>query len=195
MDIQGWLQGTTDRAPPDPPDGLAIEAPAFIRPATAERKYHRRRRRAASDSSIIAPQQRLRERGKADAHGALPGSHRHVNMPVSRPGLSVIRHDPRRSTAEAEGIGSHKQRSTKPYEKRARHKTKADRYELKARHTREKKQAKGQTCKPGRKRDRARHGGDGKRTEGLVQGFKLKNGPKNSRLTASIHVSREQGLI
>lgn len=186
MDIQGWLQGTTDRAPPDPSDGLPIDASAFIQPATAERGYHRKRPRAASDSSIIAPQRRADDRGKASDHLGNPGSHRHVNLPVSRQG-SPSRHDPRSSIAETKCVTSRdRQAPAKPYAKRTRHKTKTDRYEPKARKDREKTQHAGHVDpKPRRKRERPHRGGDGKRTEGLVQGFKLKNGPKNSRLTVT----------
>jgi hypothetical protein len=66
----------------------------------------------------------------------------------------------------------------KAYERRARHKTKPDLYESKKQNTR-----KSEGCDDGgerkskRKRSRAQRDGDGKLTEGLIEGFRLKNGP------------------
>lgn len=74
--------------------------------------------------------------------------------------------------------------NSKTYERRARHKTKPDRYESKKQNVRERKQRDDAgERKSKRKRGQTHRKGDGKRTESLVQGFRLKNGPSHSRLT------------
>lgn len=194
MDIQGWLLGTTDRAPPDPSDGLAIQTSTFLPPASVEQRYHRKRQRETSDSSILAPRCLSNERSKKDQAGrdvGKTGNRRHVNLPVVARPDSANLHDRSLSTAKTNVVADRdKQALAKPYEKRARHKTKADRYEPKGRRGGEKRERGGRDDrKSGRKRDRVRRGGDGKRTEPLIQGFKPKNGPKNSRLTVSLPIS------
>lgn len=185
MDIQGWLQGTADRAPPNPSD--EVDAPAFGHPiqgieATTTIRYRRKRKRAASDSSIIAPQQWPGHRGKADDRSAHAARDRSLDGHVS-PSNLASRH--RRPRSEEHGMDDRAERSApKTYEKRARHKTKPDRYESKKQNTKERKQRdEAGERKSKRKRSKAHRGGDGKRTESLVQGFRLKNGPSNSRLT------------
>lgn len=187
MDIQGWLQGTADRAPPNPSDEL--DAPAFRQlaravEATTATRYHRKRRRAASDSSLIAPQPRADHRGKAGDHSAKVGKARHVKIPAPR-SESASRQGPRGSAAQEHSANDRIERfEPKVYERRARHKTKPDRYEPKAGNTKEKKQRDdGDGLKPKRKRARGHRNGDGKRTESLVQGFRLKDRPSDSRLT------------
>lgn len=185
MDIQGWLQGTADRAPPNPSD--EVNAPAFGHPiqgieATTAIRYRRKRKRAASDSSIIAPQQWPGHRGKADDRSAHAARDRPLDERVS-PSNSASRN--RRPRSEEHGMDDHAERSAlRTYERRARHKTKPDRYESKKKTTGERKQRDDAgERKSKRKRSKALRGGDGKRTESLVQGFRLKNGPSNSRLT------------
>jgi hypothetical protein len=187
MDIQGWLQDTADRAPPNPSD--EVDAPAVGRyaqgdEATTAIRYRRKRRRTGSDSSIIAPQRRADYRSKAEDRSVNAAKDRSADGLVSR-SLSASRH--RRPRSQEREIDGHiKQPETKTYERRARHKTKADRYESKKQDTKGRKgrdDAGERTSK--RKGSRAHRGGDGKRTENLVQGFRLKNGPSNSRLTVS----------
>ena len=73
----------------------------------------------------------------------------------------------------------------KTYDKRARHKTRIDRYEPKT-----KKQKRERTTdkdkKSNQRRRKPRRKDDGGRTIGLVQTFQLKNGPRNNRLTVSV---------
>lgn len=74
--------------------------------------------------------------------------------------------------------------ATKTYERRARHKTKADRYQPKAK-KRKLVQSEQKGEEPRAKRRKARHNGG--RTAELVQKFTLKNGPcKDRRLTVSV---------
>jgi hypothetical protein len=197
MDIQGWLQGTADRAPPNSSD--EVDPPAFGTPtqsieATDAKRYHKKRKRATSDSSIIAVQQRTDRRGKADDRPAnatrlRPGD---VNVTQSH---SASRHRRPRSQEHGED-GSVQTLDRNPYERRARHKTKPDRYEPKKQNARERKQRDDAgDRKSERKRKQAHRSGDGKRTKNLVQGFKLKNRPSNSRLTVRRLFMLEYGRL
>jgi hypothetical protein len=187
MDIQGWLQDTADRAPPNPSE--EIDTPAVGRyaqgdEATTVIRYGRKRRRTGSDSSIIAPQRRTDYRSKAEDRSAHAARDRSADGLVSG-SLSASRHR-RPPSQERDMDGRNKQPEPKTYERRARHKTKADRYEPKKQDTKGRKQRDDAgERKSKRKGSRAHRGGDGKRTESLVQGFRLKNGPSNSRLTVS----------
>ena len=192
MDIQGWLQGTADRAPPDPSD--EVDAPAFASPARTikaanAKRYHKKRKRATSDSSIITVQQRTDRRGKADDRSANATRARPVDDSVTQ-SHSASRHRRPRSQDHGED-GSVQILDQDPYERRARRKTKPDRYESKKQNARERKQRDDAgERKSKRKRNWAHRSGDGKRTESLVQGFKLKNRPSNSRLTVRRLMSR-----
>lgn len=184
MDIQGWLQHTTDRAPPVPSDDFAL---AFGRPiqgieATTAIPRRRTRKRAASDSSIIAPQRRSDHQGKADHRPAIAARNRPVEAIVSRSN-SASRH-PRSVSQEHVTEDRAKRPGAKTYERRARHKTKPDRYDPQKQKVRARKQRDnvGEQKTKG-KRSRLHRGGDGKRTEKLVQGFQLKNKSSKTRLT------------
>lgn len=185
MDIQGWLQGTADRAPPNPSD--EVDAPAFGPPSRSietinAKRYHKKRKRATSDSSTIAVQQWKDRRGRADDRPANATRLLPADVSVTQ-SHSASRHRRPRSQENGED-GSVQALERNPYERRARRKTKPDRYESKKQNARERKQRDdvGER-KSKRKRDRTERSGDGKRTESLIQGFKLKNRPSNSRLT------------
>lgn len=192
MDIQGWLQHTADRAPPDPSDDFAL---AFGRPiqgieATTTVPRRQTRKRAASDSSIIAPQRRSDHRGKADHRPANAARIRPVDAIVSQSD-SASRH-PRSVSQEHVTEDRAKRPGAKTYERRARHKTKPDRYDPQKQKVRARKRRDNAGEKKSkRKRGAVHRGADGKRTEHLVQGFQLKNGASKSRLT----VGRLSALI
>jgi hypothetical protein len=197
MDIQGWLQGTADRAPPNPSD--EVDAPAFgpltpIIKATNSKRYSRKRKRAASDSSVISLQQRAERRGKADDRPANATRVRSVDVSVTQ---SQSASRPRRPRSQEHGVDDCVQApDQKTYERRARRKTKPDRYESKKEDVRERKQrenAGGRTLK--RKVTRAHRSHDGKRTESLVQGFRLNNKPSNSRLTVRCLIMLDNGRL
>jgi hypothetical protein len=186
MDIQGWLQGTADRAPPNPSDEPDVLD--FVRVKTAKAtRYHRKRRRAATDSSIIAPQQKTGSGSKAGGRSAAVGRARHVHEQSSQ-SESASRDGPSRPASQERGRNARlDQPGSKTYERRARHKTKPDRYEPKTKGKDERKRDDSvDERKPKRKSRRVHRGGDGKRTENLVQGFRLKNRPSKSRLTVSV---------
>ena len=190
MDIQGWLEGTAHRAPPNSSHALeAPSAPSFIQPArdiqaAAAAGYRRKRHRDTSDSSIIAPQQRAGHRGKAGSRSGNAGKDRNVSRPVSRSD-SAHRHHPRRAFhQEPVQVGRIQQSALKTYERRARHKTKPDRYEPKPRQRKGGEQQRHHSGDRKAKKKHRTH--DGKRTEDLVQGFRLKNGPSKSRLTVRL---------
>jgi hypothetical protein len=185
MDIQGWLQETADRAPPNPSDEVDAlpSGPSAYVEATKSKHYRRKRKWTASDSSLIALQQWVERRGKADDRSA--------NATRDRPAAVIVTHSnsasrhrrPRSQERSTDGrVQASDQRT---YERRARRKTKPDRYESKKKkNVKERKEGDGAGERHSkRKRSRAHRSGDGERTESLVQGFKLKNGPSNSRLT------------
>ena len=186
MDIQGWLRGTADRAPPnlsDEPDALNFAAYG-VKTAKATR-YHRKRQRAATDSSIIAPQQKTGSESKVGGRsaGMGRGRHAHKQPPQSE---SASRDEPSRPASQQRGRNARlEQTDSKTYERRARHKTKPDRYEAKTIGEDERKRDDSVDERKAKRKSR-RRGGDGKRTESLVQGFRLKNGPSKSRLTVSV---------
>jgi len=185
MDIQGWLQDTADRAPPNPSD--EVDARAFGPTAqgfeaTNSRRYRPKRKRANSDSSIIAPQKKADLRGKADDRPANATRGRRADVNVTQSNSSSRHHRPRPQDHGTDGGGQTS--DPKTYERRARHKTKPDRYESKKQNVRARKENDDAGVpKPKRKRSQAHRRDDGNRTESLVQGFKLKSGPSNSRLT------------
>jgi hypothetical protein len=187
MDIQGWLQGTADRAPPNPsdePHALDFLQTAHGAETTKATRYHRKRHRAATDSSIIAPQQKGGNRSKVGGQSAGVGRGRHVHKQPSQPELAS-REEP--SRPENGRNARPEQPNSNTYERRARHKTKPDRYEPKTTEKRQRKRdGSVEERKPKHKSRRVHRGGDGKRTESLVQGFRLKNGPSKSRLTVSV---------
>jgi len=189
MDIQGWLQGTADRAPPYPSDESnalhLIQAAHSVEAAKAPR-YHRKRQRAATDSSIIAPQQKTGLRSKVRGELAGVGRGRHVHKSPSRYESASRGGSIRPASQEHSRDARMEQSDSKTYERRARHKTRPDRYEPKTT-KKGKRERPGNVDerKPKHKSGRVHRGGDGKRTESLVQGFRLKNGPANSRLTVS----------
>ncbi|KAK0283517.1 hypothetical protein LTR35_001949 [Friedmanniomyces endolithicus] len=168
MDIHSWLENTADR---EPPNELELRGFAHLEAEQLGKKHHRKRKRASSDSSLL--QSRRHDRAAA------------VHVAISSDGFRNVgnvftRHDRQRSEECARSGGD--DAPPKTYEKRARHKTKPDRYEPKAkkhfieRGSREDKKAE---VKP----RKSRRSGDGGQTVGLVQGFQLKNGPQKSRLT------------
>jgi hypothetical protein len=196
MDIQGWLQGTADRAPPNPSDEVdlcAFGSPTQSVEATDVKRYYKRKR-ATSDSSIIAVQQRTDRRGKADDRPANATRLRAEDVSVTQSHAASRYRRPR--PQEHGEDGSVQTLDRNPYEKRARRKTKPDRYEPKKQNASERKQRDDTgERKSRRKRKQAHRSGDGKRTESLVQRFKLKNRPSNSRLTVCRLFMLEHGRL
>jgi len=176
MDVRRWLENTADRAPPDQREheGIADFLRPHAEPVPEDRgpKYRRKRKRASSDSSLIQPRHLDHVRQPPAEHDRRPASDVQV---AARPATS-LHGSPSARSREAE-------RPAKTYERRARHKTRPDRYEPKPKKP-GKEREKRTTVKRSEPR-RARKGGDGERTTGLVQSFQTKNRPKSSRLTVS----------
>lgn len=193
MDIHRWLQDTTDRAPPG--DAHEYVPPTFQDPPSVanilDQEYRRKRRRRASDSSIIAPQiVRRQPRGhrRTVTHGELFGRSRRAGQKASESGSESWHGSSRGDTRDAESTVSAERLPAKAYERRARYKTKADRYEPKSGKKKKSKQTddyrdRGRDAKHVRRK--SRRNGDSGRSAGIVQSFQLKNGPKNRRLTVS----------
>jgi len=174
MDIHSWLENTADREPPDEP---VLRGFAHLEVRQLGRKHRHKRKRASSDSSLL--QSRRHERAAA------------VRRTISSDGFRdagkvFTRHDRQRSVEYERAGGDDAPPRT--YEKRARHKTKADRYEPKPKkHLKERESREDKTLEV--KPRKARRSGDGGRTVGLVQGFQLKGGPQKSRLTVSARLN------
>ena len=181
MDIRQWLEHTADREPPDPTDDIGFPGKFRNDRPVAEqvgRSYRHKRKRAASDSSIIIPPEQSYQR-KADVRARSSSP----NLLRQNKDSDGVRRD-RESSNDSQS--RHESAPAKTYERRARHKTRTDRYAPKSkkqkRKTEKRKEDKGH-----RKRRKSQRIGDGGRTAGLVQSFQLKNGPKNNRLTVRIH--------
>jgi len=177
MDITQWLENTADRVPPDQEVDLGF--PEFLQahdePEHVTRKYRRRKKRASSDSSIIEPRREHHQRGKAANYAHSSGEVRGADHAIARS---------RSSHSYASSEPDPQTTRVKIYEKRARHKTKPDRYEPNSKKRRKEREAR-EDGRSRPKRRKSHRSGDGGRTTGLVQSFQLKNGPKNSRLTVS----------
>lgn len=153
--------------------------PGFIQPQSEPeqltRKYRQKRKRASSDSSIIEARHSHRKRTKAAKRA-------HSSDEAESAGPAVARSRSSQSSQRSSSIA--RQAPRKSYDKRARHKTKADRYEIKSKKPRKEREPREEErSRPTRRK--SHRSGDGRRTTGLVQSFQLKNGPKNSRLTVS----------
>lgn len=183
MDIRQWLEDTADREPPDHSDDNRIPGnfrPDRAGPDKAGRSYRRKRKRGSSDSSIIAPRHEGHRGSQLQTRSSSPDHVRHAED------AERGSHEDGSSQDSRSAPGSAPRRT---YEKRARHKTRADLYEPKAKKDR-KRRDKRKEKKSQLKRRKSHRSGDGGRTAGLVQSFQLKNGPKNNRLTVSL-----QGLL
>ncbi|KAK5677929.1 hypothetical protein LTS10_009812 [Elasticomyces elasticus] len=166
--IQQWLQNTADREPSDQPEHAQQHAPGETE--QLGKRYRRKRKRASSDSSLLQPRHSHRDHAKSAQRASSSG------------GLRDAAHDyPRRDREQSQGSArSHREEAPrKSYEKRARHKTKANRYEPKSKNQHKDRDE----PKTGSKRRKSHRSGDGGRTTGLVQSFQLKDGPQKSRLT------------
>ncbi|KAK5131424.1 hypothetical protein LTR08_000960 [Meristemomyces frigidus] len=179
MDIRQWLEETADHALPDQDADLGL--PAFLQPhpepEQPARKYRRKRKQPSADSSIIELQHPQHARHTAANHAPSSNEARDADDAVTKP----------RSWRSSQSCVSGDV-PRKAYEKRARHKTRLDRYEPKSKERREeRKERKEREAREERKsrpkRRKSHRSGDGGRTSGMVQSFQLKNGPKNNRLT------------
>lgn len=184
MDIQQWLVATAHRAPPPPSDDHHMPHAAWERTHSQDQEqwqgrfYRRKRKRASSDSSIIAQRApRATARNRTAAPRSLPSER-------ARSAISAESRS-QQSYSSRHGPGSPETAPSKTYERRPRHKTRADRYEPKQRKRKGDQDARNER-KSGNKRRKSHRSGDGGRTVGLVQSFQLKNGPKNNRLTVGV---------
>ena len=183
MDVRKWLEGTADRAPPDDSHHSGIPQPFHTgrdEPDRVGRTYRHKRKRPSTESSIVKP----RPAKHRDAHAPIPcASSDHIRDAVSADAGSRCNESSHTSRA----ISDHPPGRT--YDKRARHKTRHDRYEPKVKKPKKERDARRESkSKP--KRRNSHRTGDGGRTGGLVQSFQLKNGPKKNRLTVSLHGDR-----
>jgi hypothetical protein len=179
MDVRSWLQHTVDRASPEP---RQFERPSPPRPlpespnedVKRRRKYRRKRKREReSPLTTRAPSLPPENRRSSDDDTSS------VEVDLTRSD-SAASTDSDRASEKTSGAASAKG----PYDRRARRKTRTDRYESKRRKT--KKAQSGKPKKDIKKKERKDgRGRDGVRTQDLIQSFKMKNGPKKKRLTVS----------
>ena len=179
MDIRQWLEETADRAPPDQEADVGL--PAFLQPhpepEAPTHKYRRRKKQPSADSSIIEARHPKHPRHKAAGHAHSPDQAGRVEASFAKS-----------RSSQSSRSSAFEEIPQKAFEKRARHKTRSDRYQPKSkeRHRKGKKRKESEErddrhSKP--KRRKSHRSGDGGRTSGLVQSFELRNGPKNNRLT------------
>lgn len=185
MDVRAWLQNTADREPPDEEDRAGF--PDYLRPERYTTEEHRhvnqsKRKRASSEPDRV---QRHPSRGRHGGH----------ERAAERDSSSDHVRGARSGTTSSQSSSSDERREPSPdrrfnrtFERRARHKTKDDRYEPKAKKRRKehesRKDRKAKEKSKSRRR-KSHRSGDGTRTAGLVTSFQLKDRPKNNRLTVS----------
>lgn len=178
MDIRDWLQNTADREPPDEQDHPSLRFPGGSYPqatsvgaAESVRPRHKRKRvlgEGAGGCSSCDDQRLAVADAASDSHSS-----------------DSTTYSPHRNRARG-APGS--KNPVEVFERRARHKTRPERYEPKSKkHNREhdlrREKKKKSTLK---RRKSRRNGGDNARTTGLVQSFQLNTGNRNSRLTVSL---------
>ncbi|KAF7186242.1 hypothetical protein HII31_12428 [Pseudocercospora fuligena] len=177
MDIREWLQNTADREPPDEHDHPGF--PEFFKPQQSANlpnvrtKHRSKRKRASSDPPGRAQVKARVKRNQTASHSS---SSDHVRLADEDTDSS---HSTSNSSHSRDASVSARDRlPVKSFERRARHKTRPDRYEPKIKKPRKDREKKDKS-----KRRKGRRSGDGARTAGLIQSFQLNHGPRNERLT------------
>jgi hypothetical protein len=160
MDINQWIESLEQANPPGNPP-LSVDQP----PAT------RKRRRGSGTSSLLEP---FVNRERRDIKDRQPV----VSVSSSKVDSSDATSASTSSASSAPSISS----SSEKYQRRPRHRTKADKYHLKSKSkTKSKKKKKNEKMKKKPKHaSRKKH--KSKAVTGLVQTFQAKNVPKD-RLT------------
>jgi len=190
MDVQRWLHEITVQEPPASSGDLRISTSrgSAEKEGNEVRKYRRRYKRAAGGSPSIAPQREGHLHAGFEEPGDLAQSGRRRRRRGDETESSDIGS---RFTETASGVGSssNNDETRRPiersYERRARHKTKTDRYQPKQARKQKQRRDGGRADKTKNKRHKSRRTGDGQRTEQLIQSFQLRNGREGHRLTAS----------
>lgn len=182
MDIHDWLQTTADRQPP-PDEDDHPGFPDFLKPQRppkpAQREQHRKRKRASSEPPSSERHHHRRKYPPTATSSSSSSDHSRQLHPAAASSRS----------SSSNGSAGWQARDTvryvaqgKSFERRARHKTRPDRYEAKpkthgkGRETNEKRKSKSTRRKSHRSTDVAR-------ATGMIQSFQLKNGRKDKRLT------------
>jgi hypothetical protein len=182
MDIRSWLQHTVDRASPNAPE---LERPDTVKsPHTSPDRNVRRRQKYCSK----------RKREHRPLRSSQVQSHTHKFQESSDNNTSAVEErsitrspqadNRNREHASDSAIGAISLRG--PYDRRARRKTRPDRYEPVPKQAPKAavKKMERRSKRTGQKERRAK---DGARTRALVQSFEMRNGPKKKRLTVRIH--------
>lgn len=178
MDIKEWLQNAAYREPPDEQEHSRfpnVPQPQLGASKPARPSHRHKRKRVSSD-----PPANGADRGGHGRHRrAHSSSSDHVRLAQKETAAADSRSG---DSSHGESSASSRERGpVRSYDKRARHKTRPDRYERKP--AKRKEQEPHRAKKSKSKRRKGHPTGDGARTTGLVQSFQLKNGPKNNRLT------------
>lgn len=187
MDIRDWLQHVADREPPEEQETLGI--PDYLQPTTKHARSHLvKRRRLSNDAKHEAEHRNgYSKRRHLVAHSSSPD--RVQRAPESDASASE------ESSQDSEHLEVTRAKVTADsFERRARHKTRPDRYEAKPKAKRDRRSREETKGKSKSKHRKSRRTGDGARTAELVQSFQLKNGAKNNRLTVRLPVGTTAAL-
>ncbi|KAK4498705.1 hypothetical protein PRZ48_009215 [Zasmidium cellare] len=183
MDIHNWLQTTADRQPPDDEDDHQ-GFPAFLKPPRQpepkQREYHRTRKRTSSEpppSEHHHHRRRKRHKAATRSSSSSPDHARQLQPAEARSrSSSHASHD--RHVRES----ARKEVPRQSFERRARHKTRPDRYDAKPKQRNEGRKTHKE--RKSKTKDRKSHqSADVAKATGLIQSFQLKNGRKDKRLT------------
>lgn len=176
MDINKWLAETAEAVEParkpDHPGSLAIarhpkKAPVLDLPFSKRRA--KRRKVVSKDSSILAPEDIPTE---APARYIAPHAHQYSDC-------SVLSEDAGHTSMREDGPHN----AANPYQRRKRHKTKADRYDPKPRSPSMRQEDGGKQKRKSTERDKeARRPKKGKAAPSVIRNFHAANVPRE-RLT------------
>lgn len=181
MDIHSWLQTTADRQPPDEEEHPGI--PDFLKPQgppeAKRRERHRTRKRPSSEPPSSERHHHHRKRHRAATWSSSRPDHARKLQPSATGSHSSSHASHRRHVRSAT---DQKAVPDESFERRARHKTRPDRYEAKPKQRSDGRRAhdKRKSKSKGRK---SRQNGDIAKATGMIQSFQLKNGRKDKRLT------------
>ncbi|PPJ50804.1 hypothetical protein CBER1_06510 [Cercospora berteroae] len=176
MDIRDWLQDVADREPPEEQEqrGILDHLPPTTKHSRSQVVKRRRLSNDAKHEGAHRPGHSKRRHRVA--HSSSPD--RVQRAPESDTSAS----DESSQDSESRELARAKV-TADSFERRARHKTRPDRYEAKPRGKKDRRSREEKTSKSKSKHRKSRRAADGARATDLVQSFQLKNGAKNNRLT------------
>lgn len=186
MDIHNWLQTTADRQPPDEEEHPGI--PDFLKPhgpaETKRRERHSTRKRPSSEPPSSERHHHRRKRHRPATRSSSSPDHARKLRPPATASRSSSHASQRRHVREGT---PEKEVPSKSFERRARHKTRPDRYEAKPKERSDGRKARDEPTSRSQGR-KSRKNGDIAKATGTIQSFQLKNGRKDKRLTVRLAI-------